>query len=68
MQTITVEKIKVAIQSLPKDEYREIREWFSQRDWELWDRKIENDSQQGKLDFLVEEALQEKEKGQLKLL
>ncbi len=68
MQTITVEKIKVAIQSLPKDEYREIREWFSQRDWELWDKKIENDSQQGKLDFLVEEALQEKEKGQLKLL
>lgn len=68
MQTITVEKIKVAIQPLPKDEYREIREWFSQRDWELWDKKIENDSQQGKLDFLVEEALQEKEKGQLKLL
>jgi len=68
MQTITVEKIKVAIQSLPKDEYRQLRDWFSQRDWELWDRKIENDSQQGKLDFLVEEALQEKEKGQLKLL
>jgi hypothetical protein len=68
MQTITVEKIKVAIQSLPKDEYRELRDWFSQRDWELWDKKIENDSQQGKLDFLVEEALQEKEKGQLKLL
>jgi hypothetical protein len=68
MQTITVEKIKVAIQSLPKDEYRELRDWFSQRDWELWDKKIENDSKQGKLDFLVEEALQEKEKGQLKLL
>jgi hypothetical protein len=58
----------VAIQSLPKDEYRELRDWFSQRDWELWDKKIENDSKQGKLDFLVEEALQEKEKGQLKLL
>lgn len=42
--------------------------WFSQRDWELWDKKIEDYSKQGKLDFLVEEALQEKEKGQLKLL
>jgi hypothetical protein len=68
MQTITVEKIKVAIQSLPKDEYRELRDWFSQRDWELWDKKIENDSKQGKLDFLVEEALQEKKEGKLKLL
>jgi len=68
MQTITVEKIKVAIQSLPKDEYRELRDWFSLRDWELWDKKIENDSKQGKLDFLVEEALQEKKEGKLKLL
>jgi hypothetical protein len=68
MQTITVEKIKVAIQSLPKDEYRELRDWFSQRDWEVWDKKIENDSKQGKLDFLVEEALLEKKEGKLKLL
>ena len=66
MQTITVEKIKVAIQSLPKDEYRGLRVWFSQRDRELWDKKIENDSKQGKLDFLVEEALQEKKEGSLR--
>lgn len=41
---------------------------FLKRDWELWDKKIENDSRQGKLDFLIKEALQEKEKGGLRQL
>ena len=68
MQTVTVEEIKVAIQSLPKDDYFKLRDWLSQIDWELWDKKIENDAKQGKLDFLIEEALQEKEQDELNLL
>ena len=62
----TVEEIETAIESLPKEEYARLREWFSERDWEKWDKQIEADSESEKLDFLVKEALDEKAKGDLK--
>ena len=62
----TVDDIKTAIESLPEEEFSELREWFSEKDWEKWDRQIEKDSESGKLDFLVEEALEEKRAGKLK--
>lgn len=61
-----VDDIKVAIESLPEEEFIELREWFSEKDWEKWDRQIERDSESGKLDFLIEEALEEKRTGKLK--
>jgi len=63
---ITVEEIKTAIDSLPEKEYVSLRNWFSEKDWEKWDRKIEDDSEAGKLDFLIEEALNEKNRGTLR--
>ena len=45
-----------------------MRRWFSERDWEKWDRQIEADSESGKLDFLIKEALDAKAKGKLKRL
>ena len=64
----TVEDIKTAITSLPKHEYTILRNWFSKKDWELWDKKIEDDSKEGRLDFLVEEALKSKKTGNLQEL
>ncbi len=61
-----VEEIKVAIQLLPEEEFVQLRQWFSEKDWEKWDRQIEADSASGKLDFLVTEALGEKSDGRLK--
>ena len=61
-----VEEIKAAIQSLPEEEFIQLRQWFSEKDWEEWDRQIEADSASGKLDFLVTEALGEKSRGRLK--
>jgi hypothetical protein len=61
-----LEKIQAAIESLSEEEYSRLREWFSEKDWEQWDKEIEVDSQSGKLDFLVKEALEEKSKGRLK--
>ena len=61
-----VNEIKSAIESLPEKEYVELRNWFSEKDWQNWDRQIEMDSQSGKLDFLVREALGEKHMGKLK--
>ncbi|MGH8487666.1 MAG: hypothetical protein ACREXS_02005 [Gammaproteobacteria bacterium] len=61
-----LENIQVAIESLSEEEYSRLLEWFVERDWAQWDREIEIDSQSGKLDFLVKEALVEKSKGRLK--
>ena len=63
-----VEEILCSIESLSEEEYTRLREWFSKRDWEKWDRQIEVDSESGKLDFLIKEALDEKAKGKLKEL
>ncbi len=63
-----VDQLKSAIESLPEDEYVEFRQWFSERDWQRWDEKIEEDSKSGRLDFLIEEAIDQKAKGKLRAL
>ena len=63
-----VQRIQTEIESLSDEEYSELRKWFSERDWEKWDRQIEEDSGSGKLDFLIKEALDEKSKGNPKEL
>ena len=64
MSNIT--EIQQAILALPEADYLQFRRWFSELDWAKWDRQIEADSENGKLDFLVAEALEAKEKGTLK--
>ncbi|MCI0478808.1 MAG: hypothetical protein L0Y55_21400 [Anaerolineales bacterium] len=61
-----VQEIEIAIESLSPDEYARLRQWFTERDWEQWDRQIAADSEAGKLDFLIQEALAEKKQGHLK--
>ncbi len=68
MNLAQVEEIQVAIESLPYPEYVRLRQWFSERDWKEWDRQIEADAESGKLDFLIEEALDEKARHTLKEL
>jgi hypothetical protein len=60
-----VEELELAVEALPEKEYHQFRSWFLERDWEKWDRQIEADVQAGKLDFLIEEALQSKGENQL---
>ncbi len=64
----TVEEIKSAIVSLSQEEYKRLRVWFTERDWKEWDREIERDSSSGKLNFLMEEAVTQKNQGRLKKL
>lgn len=61
-----VEDIQTKIESLSEDEYSRLRNWFSEKDWEKWDRQIEVDSASGKLDFLVKEAHEGQAKGKLR--
>ena len=60
--------LQEAVLALPEAEYARFRQWFSELDWEKWDRRIEADSDEGKLDSLIAEAYQSKEKGTLREL
>lgn len=66
MSSIT--KIQQAILSLPEADYLQLRNWFNALDWEKWDRQIEEDSESGKLDFLIAEAFEVKKQGKLEEL
>ncbi len=55
-----IEELEVAIDSLTSEEYNRLRRWFLDRDWQKWDREIEEDSEAGRLDFLVREAAEAK--------
>lgn len=62
----TLKELEMAIASLSEAEYCEFRHWFLERDWEKWDRQIEEDSKRGKLDFLLKEAREAKKSGHLR--
>lgn len=61
-----LEEVEKVISSLSEKEYSEFRRWFLERDWEKWDRQIQEDSEAGRLDFLITEALEAKKGGHLK--
>ena len=63
---LEVDEIKSVIDALPGEDYVELRVWFAEKDWELWDKQIEGDSLSGKLDYLIEEAFEEKIQGKLR--
>ncbi len=61
-----IEQIQAEIEALPKEDFVRLREWFAEKDWLLWDKQIEADIADGKLDFLIEEAITAKSQGKLK--
>jgi len=62
----TANEIQMEIEILPQQEYIKLVHWFSERDWKAWDQELVKDSQSGKLDFLIDEAMEAKKSGQLK--
>ena len=61
-------EIQQAILVLPEAEQAQLREWFSELDWKRWDKQIEADADEGRLDFLIANALEAKEDGTLQEL
>jgi len=51
-----VEEIEQAIDGLSAEEFRRLAEWMREREQELWDRQMDEDSASGKLDALFDEA------------
>lgn len=62
----TVEELETAVDSLSREEYSRFRSWFLDRDWKKWDREIEEDSEAGRLDFLIREAAEAKNRNKLR--
>ena len=63
-----VEELEKAIDALPEEEYIQLRQWFSKKDWHKWDQQIEADSKSGELNFFLQEALEAKSKNKLREL
>ena len=61
-----IDDLKAEIASLPSQEFAEIFRWLSQKEWDRWDKEIEDDSRSGRLDFLLHEAHDAKNKETLK--
>ena len=62
---VSITEIQEAIRVLPETEYARLRQWISDLDWERWDRQIEADAEAGRLDFLIGEAREAKQRGAL---
>ena len=55
----TIEKIEAAILELSSEEFEQLRQWFFDLDYQRWDKKLEQDVEDGKLEALAEEAIAE---------
>jgi len=61
-----IEKLEKRIESLSPEELSKFRNWFIEFDARLWDRQIEADSKDGKLDRIVNSALADYKSGRSK--
>lgn len=59
-----IEALEREVASLSPEELAAFRDWFIEYDWQAWDRQIERDAAEGKLDRLAAEALAEFERGE----
>jgi hypothetical protein len=66
--SMTVEDIEKAVARLPEDELSRFRAWFEQFDAARFDQKIERHAQEGRLDRLADEAIDDFRKGRAREL
>ncbi|HEY0143961.1 MAG TPA: hypothetical protein VGF48_23950 [Thermoanaerobaculia bacterium] len=59
-----VEALEREVEQLTPEELAVFRDWFTEYDWEAWDRQLESDVAAGKLDKFAAEALAELERGE----
>ena len=61
-----VEQIEQAIQELTPEEFTQLARRIYALEQERWERRLDHDASSGKLDFLRDEARNERENGTLK--
>jgi hypothetical protein len=60
-----LEKIEQDIETLSQADVRKLADWLEEYKSDLWDRQIEADAKDGKLDKLIAEARQEIAEGKV---
>ena len=63
---MSLAEIKSAVRQLSPKELAELAAFISEHDNAAWDKQMEEDAATGKLDFLFEEADQERASGNLR--
>jgi hypothetical protein len=63
-----VEQIESAILKLSPEELTHLTDWVLDLDEQQWDKQIERDITEGKLDFLAKEAFEEMASGDCLML
>ncbi len=63
---ILVETLEQYIAELDSDSFSKLRDWFMEFDQNRWDQQIEKDSTSGKLDFLIDAAIEEYQTGKVR--
>lgn len=58
-----IESIEREVEKLTPQELASFRAWFLEHDWQAWEREIEKDSEDGRLDRFAAEALADLESG-----
>ncbi len=64
----TVDEITSAIQRLSADEVARVQAWLVEYAERLWDEQIERDERDGRLDALIDGALEERRAGRTRPL
>jgi hypothetical protein len=59
----TVQQIEAAVAQLSPEDRVAFRAWFAEFDAKEWDRQIEDDVAAGRLDWLVDEAIADRDAG-----
>jgi hypothetical protein len=63
-----LEQIESHVAALSPEDLSRFREWFIAFDGDAWDRQIERDLKEGRLDALLEEANDDLKKGRTRAL
>ena len=63
MAITDIEILENQILKLDNDSFATLRDWLIELDNDRWDKQLEEDSNSGKLDFLINAALAEHEAG-----
>jgi hypothetical protein len=59
----TVDEITAAIERLPASDVARVRAWLAEYAERVWDEQIERDERAGRLDALIDRALEEHRAG-----
>ena len=59
----TVDEITSAIEQLSAEDVARVRAWLAEYSQRLWDEKIERDERAGRLDAVIDRALEEHQAG-----